>query len=195
MSITKIDSMTMTELPWGLVIEITYPVPRIVAGANRIMAAGGRVFRSKKATAFREHIHALTLQAIQGLKREDPRVAAVKFPISGEECQLRVDVAFGFSQGGRGPARMRSSDRDNLAKMFYDGLEGALIDDDKWITEGYIAKGQAPKGASDEMIYATVSRAGFRNPAHLYALTTLGVLPPWGPKQKSKIIRPGIRIH
>jgi len=189
-------AQTMTELPWGMVIILAYRVPRIVAGANRIMAAGGRVFRSRKALVFKEHIYASTLKLIGDLRRRDPALAAVKFPIEGERCQLRVDVAFGFSQSGRGPARMRSSDRDNLAKMFYDGLEGALVDDDRWITEGYIAKGQAPEGASDEMIYATVSRAGFRDPKHLWALTTLGVLPPWAPKREpSRIIKPGIHIQ
>lgn len=181
-------------LPWGYVLVLMYRVPRIVPGANKVRAGKGKVWRDEKAEAFRDHVSAATFSMLGDLKRKDPVVSAVNFPLPGEECQIRADTAFGFSRAGRGPARMRASDRDNLAKMFYDGLEGALIDDDRWITEGYIAKGEAPDDiGSDEVIFCAVSRAGFRSAEHLQALCSLGPLPPWyaeAAPQAKKIIRP-----
>ena len=183
-------------LPWGKQLLFIYEIPQIVPGSNKLTivkhprSRKPTIIRNKNARMFRDHINAGTLELIGRLKKKDPELADISFPLTGSECQLRVDVMFGFNLSGRGPARMTQSDLDNLKKGVYDGLEGSLVDDDKWITEGVSAKGQAPPNAKGDMITVTVSRAGFRDWGALEFLAKMPPLPPWRPQDRSKIILP-----
>ncbi len=184
-------------LPWGKQILFIYEVPQIVAGANaltivkRPSSRKPMIIRNKNAQMFRDHIHFGTREILGKLKKSDPDLADISFPLAGSECQLRVDVMFGFNTTGRGPARMIASDKDNLNKCVYDGLEGSLVDNDKWITEGNSAKGKAPPKAKGDVIVITASRAGFRDWEALEFLAKMPLLPPWRLQDHSKIILPG----
>lgn len=186
-------------LPWGLQLLLIYGVPQIVPTANKLTVIRNprskkpRIFRDKKAQIFRDHIKAATWQLLGELKKKNPAIEDIKFPITGSECQLRCDVLFGFAQFGRGPDRMVRSDLDNLKKGVFDGLEGALIDDDRWIVEGYAAKGKAPPGAKGDTILIVVSRAAFRDARALELLAQLPIFPPWRAEDQSKIIRPDLK--
>lgn len=186
-------------IPWGLKLPMIYKVPQIVAGTNRLAilrnGGTGRPFikREAKADAFKEHVKAGAL-AILGTAKRTPQFAGVSFPLAGAECQIRVDVLLAFSMIGRGPARMRTSDLDNLKKMIFDALTGTLIDDDRWITEGFAAKGTGVPNEPEDRVCLIVSRAGYRDAAGLdWLANSLPILPPWRPENQGKIllVRPG----
>lgn len=197
--IQKIDKRR--ELPWGLVLRFIYHVPRIVPTANKltIVRHPGRkkstIIRKKEAHVFCDHIKYLTMNKIMNMKRANPQeLGTVLFPIAGAQCQLRVDILFIFCQKNRGSSRMTRSDLDNLKKGVFDGLQGALIDDDRWVVEGYAAKGKAAVQDREDIIIVQASRAGFRDAKAMEFLATMGPLPPWRREDRSKIILPSETI-
>ena len=172
------------------------PIPELVATGNRniiVMNRGThkrRVVKDEKARTFRAHIAAAAHEALGVMKRRQPELAVLHFPISGAECQLRVDVLFCFCTANRGAARLTRSDEDNLKKGVYDGIKGVIVDDDNWIVEGYWARGKAPEKAVEDAVLLTISRAGFREWRELEPLARLPILPPWRREDRSKVLAP-----
>lgn len=187
-------------LPWGHKLLLIYEVPAIVPCTNKLMimrnARTGKPFakRDKRADTFTEQIHASTLKLLEGLKKEHAFLEGVRFPLDGKDCQLRIDVLLGFNAAGQGQGRLKRADIDNLKKGIFDGLEGALIDNDRWITEGYTAKGTAPENCQGDMIVLGVSRAGFRDWQGLQFLAGIPIFAPWRPQDRSPIIQVGQKI-
>jgi hypothetical protein len=186
-------------LPWGLKLPIIYQVPQIVPGTNKLSILRNQhsgkplIKRDPRADTFKEHLKAGTLQILSAA-RSLPPFANVQFPLDGAQCQIRVDVLMAFSLEGTGPQRLKTSDLDNLKKSIFDALSGTLIDDDRFITEGYTAKGSGFPGDPNDRICLIVSRAGYRDSAALDWLgNSLPLLPPWRPQDQGAIIlaRPG----
>jgi hypothetical protein len=181
-------------MPWGVKLPMVYSVPQIVPGTNRLAilrnSSTGKPFvkREPRADAFKEHLKAGTLQSVTAARSTAPFVD-VRFPLDGAQCQIRVDVLFAFSRSGNGPGRMKTADLDNLKKMVFDALVGTLIDDDRWITEGYAAKGSGSDADTNDRICLIVSRAGYRDAAQLdWLALNLPILPPWRPENQGKIL-------
>lgn len=186
-------------IPWGLKLPMVYKVPKIVAGTNRLSilrnSRTGRPFvkRDEHSDAFEAHMKAGTLQILRAA-RQTSQFADVTFPLVGVDCHIRVDVLFAFSVLGRGPSRMKLCDLDNLKKLVFDALIGTLIDDDRYITEGFAAKGAGVANELEDRVCLIVSRAGYRDAAGLdWLAQNLPILPPWRPENQGKILlaRPG----
>lgn len=183
-------------LPWGHKLVLLYEVPAIVPCTNKLTlvrnSRSGKMFpkREKKADTFKERIHYSTRQLLGDLKKKHAFLEGVHFPLDGSECQLRVDVILGFNAAGQGQSRMKRSDIDNLKKGIFDGLEGALIDNDRFITEGFTAKGTAPESCQGDLVVLGVSRAGFRDQQDLQFLVGMPIYPPWRAEDRSPIIKP-----
>lgn len=187
-------------LPWGHKILLIYEVPSIVPATNKITLIRNKrtqkmqPIRNRKANSFIEMIHVSTLKLLQELKKKHAFLEGIHFPLDGSSCQLRVDVILGFNAAGRGQGRLKRADVDNLKKGIFDGLEGALIDNDRWITEGYTAKGTAPPECKGDMILLGVSRAGLRDWRALQFLAGMPIFAPWRLEDRSPIIQPGKKI-
>ena len=192
--------MSENVLPWGAKLLLMYEVPSIIPCTNKITilrnSRTGKPFakRDSKADNFTGLIHSATLRLIEKLKKEHEFLNDVRFPLAGAECQLRIDVLLAFNAAGKGQSRLKQADIDNLKKGIFDGLEGALIDNDRFITEGYTAKGTAPDNCEVDMIVLGVSRAGFRSWPELYSLAGMPVFSPWRPQDRSPIIQVGQKI-
>lgn len=183
-------------LPWGMQIQMLLPVPELKATGNRnIVQINSRtrkrfIRKDDASVTFRAHIAAAAQEALGDMKRKQPELAALHFPIWGSEFPLRIDVVFCFCDENRGVTRMERSDEDNLKKGVYDGIKGVIIDDDNWIVEGYWAKGKAPKGAVEDAVLLGISRAGFREWGELEMLARLPVLAPWRVADRTKVLAP-----
>jgi Holliday junction resolvase RusA-like endonuclease len=188
--------------PWGLPIALwVFLKPMSVNNKHKIRRRKGSlkpfVMKTKEAEQYTRNVRAGFMAGYNALRKQLP---LTKGPF---EIDLRVDVFFQWCKADRTHGEMRSSDIDNLLKGVYDalqwglvapGVKWGLIKDDRQITEGFTAKGEAPEDGDGSRISVLFSRAGLRDPQGMAAaMQGLGALWPWTFQQQTptKIITPG----
>lgn len=192
-------------LDWGMELRFWIQGIRLVpvGNLNEVVKLGMRrsIRKSAEAEAFIRQIRATTMQLVKKLKTEQPEMEKVRFPLPGAECPIRVDILVGYSKADE--QDLYRHDLDNLAKGILDGLKYGeidkgvsfgIIDDDRYITELVMAKGQAPPDDPETRILIKISRAGFRDSRGLaYLMNAVGPFPPWLPaiQNPTRILRPG----
>jgi len=184
-------------LPWETKLHFLYDELQIVPAANkdrvykRTNSSKRFIAKSEKSKNFTLGINYATRQMCRIAAKTPGETEGIKFPLPGGKCPLRLEIYFGFSLSGNGRQRLKLTDLDNCLKGFIDGLNGTLIDSDRYIFEIVTAKGDAPTDKFD-MIRLAVTRAGCRNWKQLEDLAVnVRAWPPWTFEAQTGLARPG----